>query len=97
MQDIFADAIGNITVFGGTVRLEFLKVTSLDEKNNQPKYDVSHRLVMPTAGFMQAAERHAVLRQKLIDGGHIAPPAATVTPTAAPAKTTEKSGSKSRK
>jgi hypothetical protein len=97
MQDIFADAIGNITVFGGTVRLEFLKVTSLDETTNQPKYDVSHRLVMPTAGFMQAAERHAVLRQKLIDGGHIAPPAAAVTPTAAPAKTAEKSGSKSRK
>ncbi len=97
MQDIFADAIGNITVFGGTVRLEFLKVTSLDETTNQPKYDVSHRLVMPTAGFMQAAERHAVLRQKLMDGGHIAPPAATVTAPATQTKAAEKSGSKSRK
>lgn len=73
MQDIFADAIGNITVFGGTVRIEFLKVTSLDETNKQPQYDVSHRLVMPTTGFMQAAERHAVLRQKLIEGGHVSP------------------------
>jgi hypothetical protein len=97
MQDIFADAIGNITVFGGTVRLEFLKVTSLDETTNQPKYDVSHRLVMPTAGFMQAAERHAVLRQKLIDGGHISPPTATVTPSAAQTKTAEKSAAKPRK
>lgn len=96
MQDIFADAIGNITVFGGTVRLEFLKVTNLDETNNQPKYEVSHRLVMPTAGFMQAAERHAVLRQKLIDGGHLSPPAAAVTKTAVPTTTTEKS-SKTRR
>lgn len=97
MQDIFADAIGNITVFGGTVRLEFLKVTSLDETTNQPKYEVSHRLVMPTAGFMQAAERHAVLRQKLIDGGHLSPPAATVTKPTEQTKTAEKSASKTRK
>ncbi len=86
MQDIFADAIGNITVFGGTVRIEFLKVTSLDEQTNSPKYDVSHRLVMPTAGFMQAAERHALLRQKLIEGGHVTPPPATVTKVPAEAK-----------
>jgi hypothetical protein len=91
MQDLFADAIGNITVFGGNVRIEFLKVTSLDESTKQPKYDVSHRLVMPTAGFMQAAERHVVLRQKLIDGGLITPPAATVTPAATPTKPGRKS------
>lgn len=90
MQDIFADAIGNITVFGGTVRIEFLKVTSLDEETNLPKYDVSHRLVMPTAGFMQAAERHAVLRQKLVDGGHVTPPPATVTKPATEPKKTRK-------
>lgn len=86
MQDIFADAVGNITVFGGTVRIEFLKVTSLDETTNSPKYDVSHRLVMPVNGFMQAADRHAVLRQKLIDGGHIAPPPAQVSKPAAATK-----------
>ncbi len=90
MQNIFADAIGNITVFGGTVRIEFLKVTSLDEETNLPKYDVSHRLVMPTAGFMQAAERHAVLRQKLVDGGHVTPPPATVTKPATETKKTRK-------
>lgn len=97
MQDIFADAIGNITVFGGTVRIEFLKVSSLDEKNNSPKYDVSHRLVMPTAGFMQAAERHAVLRQKLIEGGHIAPPSPNVTKAAPLGKEPEKTSGKTRK
>lgn len=90
MQDIFADAIGNITVFGGTVRIEFLKITSLDEKTNAPKYDVSHRLVMPTGGFMQAAERHATLRQKLIEGNHVSPPPATVTKTEAKPKKTRK-------
>jgi hypothetical protein len=89
MQDIFADAIGNITVFGGTVRIEFLKVTSLDETNKQPQYDVSHRLVMPTAGFMQAAERHAVLRQKLIEGGHVVPPPANVTAAKKTSKTSK--------
>lgn len=96
MQDIFADAIGNITVFGGTVRIEFLKVTSLDETTKLPKYDISHRLVMPIAGFMQASERHAVLRQKLIEGGHIAPPTPTVTPSGA-TKGSDKKSSKSQK
>ena len=80
MQDTFGDAIGNITVFAGTVRIDFLKIAQLEPKSNTPQYETAHRLVMPIGGFMQAADRFAALRQKLIDGG-------LATGTTAPAHT----------
>ena len=69
MQDNFADGIGNINVFGGTVRIELLKITKLDPDTNAPHFEPSHRLVMPLGGFMQMAERFTALRQKLIESG----------------------------
>ena len=69
MQDNFADGIGNVNVFGGTVRIELLKITKLAPDTNAPQFEPSHRLVMPLGGFMQTAERFAALRQKLIDSG----------------------------
>jgi len=80
MQDTFGDAIGNITVFAGTVRIDFLKISQLEPNNNSPQYETAHRLVMPVGGFMQAADRFAALRQKLIDSG-------LATGTTAPAHT----------
>ena len=80
MQDTFGDAIGNITVFAGTVRIDFLKISQLEPNSNTPQYETAHRLVMPVGGFMQAADRFAALRQKLIDGG-------LATGTTAPAHT----------
>jgi hypothetical protein len=80
MQDTFGDAVGNITVFAGTVRIDFLKIAQIENNSNTPQYESAHRLVMPIGGFMQAADRFAALRQKLIDNG-------MATGTTAPAHT----------
>ena len=100
MQDTFGDAIGNITVFAGTVRIDFLKISQIEPKSNTPQYEAAHRLVMPLGGFMQAADRFAALRQKLIDGGlatgTTAPAHTAQTPSEAVEKTKAKPGAKTK-
>lgn len=100
MQDTFGDAIGNITVFAGTVRVDFLKIAKLEPNSNTPQYEPAHRLVMPIGGFMQAADRFAALRQKLIDGGlatgTTAPAHTAITPSEAVVKTKAKPAAKTK-
>lgn len=100
MQDTFGDAIGNITVFAGTVRIDFLKISQLEPNSNTPQYETAHRLVMPVGGFMQAADRFAALRQKLIDGGlatgTTAPAHTAHTPSEAVEKTKAKPAAKTK-
>ena len=101
MQDTVGDAIGNITVFAGTVRIDFLKISQLEPNSNTPQYETAHRLVMPVGGFMQAADRFAALRQKLIEGGlatgTTAPAHTAHTPTEAVEKTKAKPVAKKTK
>lgn len=82
MQDYFADNIGTMTVIGGTVRIEFVRISSIDPATKQPVYEPSHRLVMPLQGFMQSAERHGALQRKLQEAG-LVPNAPTTAPTLA--------------
>lgn len=82
MQDHFADNVGTMTVIGGTVRIEFVRISSIDPTTKQPVYEPSHRLVMPLQGFTQSAERHGALQRKLQEAG-LVPNA----PTAAAANT----------
>ena len=93
MDDNFADGIGNINVFGGTVRIELLKIVKLDTDTNAPQFEPSHRLVMPLGGFMQAAERFSALRQKLIESGAVMG-TANETPTLEKAKAPKKTAPK---
>jgi hypothetical protein len=69
MQDYFADAIGNITVIGGTVRIEFVRIASIDSETKQPVYESSHRIVMPIQGFVQSCDRQSALKRKLEEAG----------------------------
>ena len=94
MQDTFGDAIGNITVFAGTVRIDFLKISQLEPNSNTPQYETAHRLVMPVGGFMQAADRFAALRQKLIDGGLATGTTAPAHTAHAPSEVVEKTKAK---
>jgi len=90
VQDYFADNIGNMTVIGATVRIEFVRIASIDPATKQPVYEPSHRLVMPLQGFSQSAERHGALLRKLHEAGLVPnqPPA----PTPVPGNTTPASG-----
>ncbi len=56
MSDYFADRLGNVTVANGVVRLDFMRLTSLDPKKKQARLDPAFRLVLPVGGMMQAVE-----------------------------------------
>jgi hypothetical protein len=74
MQDYFADTIGNMTVIGTTVRIEFVRIASVDPETKQPIYESTHRLVMPIQGFNQSCDRQVALQKRLQHTGLMNPP-----------------------
>lgn len=69
MMDLFADRIGNVTITGGLVRIEFLRMKPPSQTNHQVAFDVSGQMVMPIDGFLRSIEVMTRLRQRLIDEG----------------------------
>ncbi len=70
MNSLFADRLTNLQIAGNTVRMEF-SVLDLVPGNNleAPKTNVSHVLVMPLEGFVQAFNgQESVVKKMLADG-----------------------------
>jgi hypothetical protein len=70
LNSLFADRLTNLQIAGNTVRLEF-SVLDIIPGNNQdePKLNVSHVLVMPLEGFVQAFNgQDSVVKKLLADG-----------------------------
>jgi hypothetical protein len=70
VNTIFADRLTNVQIAGTTVRLEFSILDMVPENNlNEPKTNISHVLVMPLEGFVQAFNgQEAVVKKLLADG-----------------------------
>ncbi len=70
MNSMFADRLTNLQIAGNTVRMEF-SVLDFVPGNSQedPKMNVSHVLVMPLEGFVQAFNgQDSVVKKLLADG-----------------------------
>jgi hypothetical protein len=70
VNHLFADRLTNLQIAGNTVRMEF-SVLDFAPGNNQdnPKLNVSHVLVMPLEGFVQAFNgQDSVVKKLLADG-----------------------------
>ena len=69
-DEIYADAIGEITVTGSVVRIDLLTM-GVDEKDDhgrlKPKF--KQRLIFPIEGFAHATETMLQLRQQLLERG----------------------------
>ena len=69
-DEIYADAIGEITVTGSVVRVD-LFTKSVDEKDGRghlkPKF--KQRLIFPIEGFVHAIEAMLQVRQQLLKRG----------------------------
>jgi hypothetical protein len=64
-QDIYADGIGEITITGTVVRIDFVSLSATErDANNNPKSLFRQRVVMPVDAFANAAE----LMQKVLAG-----------------------------
>ncbi|QAU35558.1 hypothetical protein [Janthinobacterium sp. 17J80-10] len=68
MQDYFSDLIGNVTVTGPVVRIDFVKLSPASNKDQQ-KMEFSHRVVMPIEGFLRSLQLQEEVRNKLIADG----------------------------
>ena len=69
-EEVFADAIGEITVTGNVVRVDLLTM-AVNEKDDQgrlkPKF--KQRVIFPIEGFAHATEAMIQMRQQLLDRG----------------------------
>ncbi len=70
MNTFFADRLTNLQIAGNTVRLEF-SILDMVPGNNlaEPKTSISHVLVMPLEGFVQAFNGQETVVKKLLADG----------------------------
>jgi len=71
MTSHYADMIGNITVTGHIVRIDFLSQTTSPQPQQDTQFQVSHQLIMPLDGFLRSMGIQEQIRAKLIDDGII--------------------------
>jgi len=76
MINYYADVIGNITVTGHIVRIDFLSQVAppaqqQDTQQQGVHLQGSHRLVMPLDGFLRSLDVQEQVRAKLIADGVI--------------------------
>jgi len=86
MNSLFADRLSNVQIAGNTVRLEFSVLDIVPgNTTTEPRLSVSHVLVMPLEGFVQAFNgQDSVIKKLLADGvlrANVTSPAAPGTPT----------------
>jgi hypothetical protein len=88
-QQIFADGIGQVTIIGGAVRLDFVAFSATEkDPKGQPAAVFSHRVVMSLEGFMQSAaklQEAAIAVSKLVQRVRENQPGESPAPQAAPA------------
>jgi hypothetical protein len=80
--ETFADAIGEITLTGSVLRIDFvsLSATQRDTSNN-PVREIRQRIVMPIEGFAGSFELLTLVFDGLVEAGAVARrPAANVSP-----------------
>ena len=69
-EEIYADAIGEITVTGSVVRVDLMTMAVKDKDDQgrlKPKF--KKRLIFPIEGFAHATEAMLQMRQQLLDRG----------------------------
>ncbi len=77
-QELYADGIGEITVSGSVVRIDFVSLSATEKDiHGRPKPVIRQRVVMPLDGFANAADLMAKAVKGLEEAGaiHRNPPA----------------------
>lgn len=71
MNQTFADTIGNITVTGGLVRIDFVSLAARQPEDAQAprQFEISQRVVLPLDGFLRGMAAQQDMMKKLVDAG----------------------------
>ena len=64
-MDLFADRIGNVIVSEGVVRIDLLRIESIDAEAKQRSFKPGNRLVLPVDTFMQLSAVAQQMREKI--------------------------------
>jgi hypothetical protein len=68
--EVFADGMGEITLTGGMVRIDFVCLSAENkDKDGRPVLELRQRVVMPPDGFLRSYSAMEDLMQKLIKAG----------------------------
>ncbi|HMO15814.1 MAG TPA: hypothetical protein PKD64_06855 [Pirellulaceae bacterium] len=70
-NEIFADGVGEITLSGGMVRMDFFTIVGKGESENVPRVRVKNRVILPPDGFLRSFTAMEDLVKKLVDAGVI--------------------------
>lgn len=69
-RDLYADAVGEITVMGGVVRIDFVTLSATRRgEDGRPVAEFSQRVVLPLPGFLNAFGAMDRVMQQLIERG----------------------------
>ena len=66
-KEIYADGIGQIHFAGGMVRFDFMTLQPQDGQD--PKPEMTERVIMPPQGFLAAFNSMQQLIDKLVEAG----------------------------
>lgn len=71
-QELYADGIGEITVSGSVVRIDFVSLSATEKDiHGRPKPVVRQRVIMPLDGFANASDLMAKAVKGLEEAGAI--------------------------
>lgn len=66
MPDLFVDRLGNVAFADGVVRLDFLRLVSMDAERKEVRMDPSLRVAIPVHAFLQAVDMLDKVRAELL-------------------------------
>ena len=66
MSDLFVDRLGNVAIADGVVRLDFLRLVSVDAEKKQVKMEPSLRVAIPFQAYLQAVDMLDKVRAELL-------------------------------
>ena len=71
-SEIFADGIGEVTITGSVVRIDFVSLSPIEKgPDGQPKPIFRQRVVMSLEGFMHSLGILEKAKHKLIEDGRL--------------------------
>lgn len=71
-QEIFADAVGEVSLTGSVVRVDLVSLSATErDANNKPQRVFRQRIVMPIEGFLQSYALMSQVVQQLEKSGVI--------------------------
>jgi hypothetical protein len=73
-NEVFADAVGNIGIDGGVIRLDLVSLSpTVRDENQKPVFAFKQRVVLPLDGFLRSFSAMEGFIKQLVNAGVVKP------------------------